>query len=152
MKRRSLALAIAAGVAAMRLPALAAGPLPRMHVFKSPTCGCCGAWVDHLKTAGFTVTVTEVEDTAQARRKYGLPDRFGSCHTGVVDGYVVEGHVPAEQVKRLLAMRPVAIGLAVVGMPIGSPGMEVGDTREPYEVLLIDQRGRATVFARYPAS
>lgn len=145
-------LTIAAGVAAMRLPALAAGSLPQMEVFKSPTCGCCGAWVEHLKKAGFVVSVTEVEDTSTARRKYGLPDKFGSCHTGIVDGYVVEGHVPAVQVKRLLAMKPSAIGLAVPGMPVGSPGMEMGDTQDPYDVLLIDKRGRETVFARYPKS
>ncbi len=123
-----------------------------MEVFKSPTCGCCGAWVDHLKAAGFVVKVTEVQDPSNTRRKYGLPDKFGSCHTGIVNGYVVEGHVPAAEVKRLLAMKPPAIGLTVPDMPVGSPGMEMGDTRDPYVVLLIDKRGRETVFARYPQS
>jgi hypothetical protein len=152
VKRRNVVLALAVGAAAHGLPALAATSLPPMEVFKSPTCGCCGAWVDHLKAAGFVVKVTEVQDPSNTRRKYGLPDKFGSCHTGIVNGYVVEGHVPAAEVKRLLAMKPPAIGLTVPDMPVGSPGMEMGDTRDPYVVLLIDKRGRETVFARYPQS
>ena len=152
MKRRNVVVALAVGAAAYGLPAFAATSLPPMEVFKSPTCGCCGAWVDHLKAAGFAVKVTEVQDPSNARRKYGLPDKFGSCHTGIVNGYVVEGHVPAAEVKRLLAMKPTAIGLAVPDMPLGSPGMEMGDTRDPYVVLLIDKRGRETVFARSPQS
>lgn len=152
MRRRDVTLAITVGLAALGSSALAAGSAPQMQVFKSPTCGCCGAWVDHLKAAGFAVKVTEVQDTSNARRRYGLPDKFGSCHTGFVNGYVVEGHVPAAEVKRLLAMKPDAIGLAVPDMPVGSPGMEMGDAKEPYDVLLVDKRGRATVFARYPKS
>lgn len=152
MKRRHLLTALAAGAAAAALPAFAANPLPQVEVFKSPTCGCCGAWVDHLKAAGFPVKVVEVGDTAATRKRHGLPDKFGSCHTGIVNGYVIEGHVPAADVKRLLTMRPVAIGLAVPGMPVGSPGMEHGNRVDPYDVLLIDKRGRETVFARYPKS
>lgn len=149
MKRRHLLTALAAGVAAAALPAAAAKPLPQVDVFKSPTCGCCGAWVDHLKAAGFPVRVTEVHDTTATRRRHGLPDRFGSCHTALVNGYVIEGHVPAADVKRLLAMKPAAIGLAVPGMPVGSPGMENGSARDAYDVLLIDRKGRDSVFARY---
>ena len=110
---------MASGVAG--LPALAREILPAVQVFKSPTCGCCGAWVDHMKAAGFAVTVTEVDDTSVARRKHGLPDRFGSCHTAVVAGYAVEGHVPANDVKKLLAIKPLAIGLAVPGCPWAHP-------------------------------
>ena len=150
MKRRHLLTTLAAGVAAVALPSMATNALPQVEVFKSPTCGCCGAWVDHLRAAGFPVKVVEVDDMTVARKKYGLPDRFGSCHTGVVNGYVVEGHVPAAEVKRLLAMKPAAIGLAVPGMPVGSPGMEYGDRKDPYDVFLIDKRGRETVFAHYP--
>lgn len=150
MKRRHVLTTLAAGLAAAALPVRAAGPLPQVEVFKSPTCGCCGAWVDHLKAAGFPVKVVVVDDTTATRKRYGLPDRFGSCHTGIVNGYVVEGHVPAAEVKRLLAMKPAAIGLAVPGMPVGSPGMEVGQRQDPYEVFLIDKTGRETVFARYP--
>ncbi len=150
MKRRHFLTASAFGAAVAALPALAATPLPSVEVFKSPTCGCCGAWVDHLKAADFPVKVTEVGDTTVTRKRYGLPDKFGSCHTGVVNGYLVEGHVPADDVKRMLALKPAAIGLAVPGMPPGSPGMEVGNRRDPYDVFLIDKSGRETVFAHYP--
>jgi hypothetical protein len=150
MMRRHILTAVAAGVATVAMPALAANRLPLVEVFKSPTCGCCGAWVDHLKAAGFPVKVVEVDDTTQTRKRYGLPDKFGSCHTDVVNGYVVEGHVPAPEVKRLLAMKPAAIGLAVPGMPVGSPGMEYEDRKEPYDVFLIGKSGRETVFAHYP--
>lgn len=152
MKRRQILTALAAGAAAAALPALAANKLPLVEVFKSPTCGCCGAWVDHLKDAGFPVKVVEVDDTTVTRKRYGLPDKFGSCHTGIVNSYVVEGHVPATEIKRLLASKPSAIGLAVPGMPVGSPGMEYGDRRDPYDVYLIDKSGRETVFAHYPKS
>jgi hypothetical protein len=152
MKRRQLLTALAAGAAAAARPAFAANQLPRVEVFKSPSCGCCGAWVDHLKAAGFPVKVIEVDDTTVTRKRYGLPDTFGSCHTGIVNGYVVEGHVPAAEVKRLLALKPVALGLAVPGMPVGSPGMEFGDRKDPYDVFLIDKSGRETVFAHYPKS
>jgi len=143
----SLATAAASGLAG--LPASAKETLPAVQVFKNPTCGCCGAWVDHMKAAGFTVKVTEVDDTSVARRQHGLPDRFGSCHTAVVAGYVVEGHVHANDVKKLLAMKPVAIGLAVPGMPVGSPGMETGSRRDPYQVLLVAKDGRERVFSSY---
>ncbi|MEF7612347.1 DUF411 domain-containing protein [Aquincola sp. MAHUQ-54] len=152
MKRRHLITAIAAGAAAAALPALAANKLPLVEVFKNPTCGCCGAWVQHLEQAGFPVKVVEVDDTTVTRKRYGLPDKFGSCHTGIVNGYVVEGHVPATEIKRLLAAKPTAIGLAVPGMPVGSPGMEYGDRKDPYDVYLIDKSGRETVFAHYPKS
>lgn len=135
------------------LPAWAATPataaLPPVAVFKNPSCGCCGAWVDHLKAAGFAVRVAEVDDTAAVRRRHGLPDRYASCHTALVGGYLVEGHVPAADIKRLLALKPAALGLAVPGMPIGSPGMEQGPRIERYDVLLVDRSGRSTVFATH---
>ena len=150
MNRRNL-VSLAFGAAALSaLPAIAATTWPRVEVFKSPYCGCCGAWVDHMKASGFSVKVNLVEDTTATRKRHGLPDRFGSCHTAVVDGYVVEGHVPAGEVKRMLALRPDAIGIAVPSMPPGSPGMEMGSRRDPYKVLLIDRSGRETVFASYP--
>ena len=149
MNRRN-ALSVALGAMALvAAPALAAGALPQVEVFKNPSCGCCSAWVDHLEAAGFPVKVTLVEDPAVARKKYGLPDKFGSCHTAVVAGYVVEGHVPAADIKKLLAMKPVAIGIAVPGMPVGSPGMEMGSRKDPYRVLLIDKHGRERVFSAY---
>jgi hypothetical protein len=149
--RRSL-LGGALGAVALSLsPALTrAQALPPVHVFKSPSCDCCRLWVEHLKGAGFAVRVTEVDDTAAARQRLGMPDDFGSCHSASVGGYALEGHVPASEVKRLLALRPAAVGLAVPGMPVGSPGMEVGTRRDPYQVFLIDRQGRSSVFASYP--
>ena len=152
MKRRNLLSAAAAAVAAASFPVLAANKLPQVEVFKNPDCGCCGAWVDHLKAAGFSVNVHETPDTAAVRKRHGIPDQFGSCHTGVVAGYALEGHVPAEDIKRLLAQKPAAAGLSVPGMPVGSPGMEVGSRKDPYQVLLIDKAGRSSVFATYPKS
>ena len=150
MKRRTI-LAAAAGLSTLAvLPTRAASSWPAIDVFKSATCGCCKAWVEHLKAAGFDVRVTDVDDTTAARKRLGMPDAFGSCHTGTVGGYALEGHVPAADVKRLLAAKPQAVGLAVPGMPVGSPGMEVGTRRDPYDVLLVERNGRSTVFASYP--
>ncbi len=148
MKRRSLFAALAAlPLLHAQLARAAATPI---HVYKDPGCGCCTAWVDHLKAAGFAVKVTETGDTSSVRKRLGMPDRFGGCHTATLENYVIEGHVPAAEIKRLLAMKPLAIGLAVPGMPVGSPGMEYGDRRDPYQVLLVDRNGRDTVFASYP--
>ena len=132
------------------MPAFAAPPGTEVQVFKSPTCGCCGSWVEHMRAAGFTVKVTEVDDTTATRKRLGLPDRYGSCHTATVGGYVLEGHVPAAEVKRLLAAKPKAIGLAVPGMPPSAPGMDVPGRKDPYQVLLVDASGQSTVFANYP--
>jgi hypothetical protein len=150
MKRRNiLSLALGAGALAV-LPAVAATKLPQVEVFKSPYCECCSAWVEHMKAAGFDVRVTLVTDTTAARKRLGMPDKFGSCHTATVGGYVLEGHVPAIEVKKLLAAKPVAVGLSVPGMPPGSPGMDVGTREDPYKVFLIDKSGHETVFASYP--
>jgi hypothetical protein len=146
MKRRSLLLTIAAITTLHPGLSHAAAPI---HVYKNPDCGCCSAWVDHLKAAGFAVQVTETADTSGLRKRFGMPERFAGCHTATLEGYVLEGHVPAADIKRLLAMKPQAIGLSVPGMPVGSPGMEFGDRRDPYKVLLIDRRGRERVFASY---
>ncbi|HEY0818316.1 MAG TPA: DUF411 domain-containing protein [Rhizobacter sp.] len=151
MKRRDVLHALAAAAtAAMLPPALATSGGTRIEVFKTETCGCCGAWVEHLTRAGFQVTVRNVPETASARKRLGMPESYGSCHTASVGGYTIEGHVPADEIKRLLATRPEAVGLAVPGMPVGSPGMEMGSRRDPYDVLLIDKAGRASVFAHYP--
>ncbi len=131
----------------------AASPMPAVDVYKSPACGCCGDWMKHLKASGFAdVKVHEVPDTAPWRARFGLPDKYGSCHTALVAGYVVEGHVPARDIKRLLAERPKAVGLAVPGMPVGSPGMdgpEYKGVKDRYDVLLVDAGGAAQVWARY---
>lgn len=145
--RRAVLSGLAATLAVSPLPAFAQG-LPRIKVMKDPSCGCCSAWADHLRAAGFAV---DVEDTAEMNRikaRLGVPQDLASCHTAEVGGYVIEGHVPAAQIKRLLAERPEAKGLAVPGMPVGSPGMEVNGRNDPYEVVLFGPKGRRT-FARY---
>jgi hypothetical protein len=134
------------------LIAVAAGTeLPTVTVFKSPACECCDAWVDHMRAAGFHVEVQDVSDKALAvlKRRPGVASQHASCHTAEDDGYFVEGHVPADDVKRLLAEHPAARGLAVLGMPAGSPGMETGDTRDPYDTLLIGMDGQVTDFANH---
>lgn len=151
MKRRSIVASLAATALGLPLQrAFAAAALPLLEVYRSPSCGCCGAWVEHMAAAGFPVKAHMVGDTTAARKRLGMPERFGSCHTALVAGYVVEGHVPADEVKRLLASKRDAIGLAVPSMPPGSPGMEMGDRRDPYDVFLIDRNGRETIFASYP--
>lgn len=120
--------------------------LPTVLVYKTPTCGCCNGWVEHMRQAGFTVDARDVRDLISVKMDGGVPTQMSSCHTAIIDGYVVEGHVPAEQVKRLLAERPEVAGIAVPGMPIGSPGME-GANPEPYQVLSFTHAGEAAVFA-----
>lgn len=124
---------------------------PKMLVFKTPTCGCCGKWVEHMKAGGFDVTVTEVPSTVEYQRKYGVPEKLRSCHTAVVNGYAIEGHVPAADVKRLLKAHVKAGGLAVPGMPVGSPGMEQGPRSQAYSVILFKSGGQESVFQSYPA-
>lgn len=150
MKRRLFPNTTGALAALATLPTPAIEPSKVVQVFKSAACGCCGNWVNHMRSAGFTVHVTDVADTTSARKRLGMPDRFVSCHTATVDGYAIEGHVPAAEVKRLLDKKTKAIGLAVPGMPPGSPGMDAGARRDPYQVLLIDVSGQSSVYASYP--
>lgn len=128
----------------------APAPEPAMTVYKTKTCGCCGKWVEHLRANGFTVNVKEVEGTAEVRKQYGVPDQLASCHTGVIAGYAVEGHVPAAEVRRLLKEKPKAKGISVPGMPLGSPGMEQGPRKDPYSVVLFDEKGGAREYQKYP--
>lgn len=125
---------------------LLAGPLRAaplaMRVTKDPNCGCCGAWIQHMKANGFTADIVDSDDMESVKTKLGVPEDLASCHTAEIDGYVLEGHVPAASVKRLLAERPAARGLAVPGMPVGSPGMEVGGREETFEVVLFGPAGR----------
>ena len=124
-------------------------------VWKTPTCGCCRDWVIHLRKEGFNVVTNDVNDTSPIRQKLGLPAKFGSCHTAQVGGYVLEGHVPAREVKRLLRDKPVAVGLAVPGMPVGSPGMEMkGEmqgVRDAFDVVLVTRDGSSRVYESYAA-
>jgi len=119
-----------------------------MVVYKTPTCGCCEKWVAHMRQAGFTVDARNIPDTTAERAKAGVPVDLASCHTGMVDGYAVEGHVPADVVKRMLKERPKIAGIAAPGMPIGSPGMEQPGYNEPYNVMAFDKSGKTSVYER----
>ena len=145
LTRRSLLAALAAGIA---VP-VRAQARPTIDVVKTPTCGCCGGWIAHMRQAGFQVRVRDVPDTTPFARRLGVPDDLRSCHTASVGGYAVEGHVPAADVRRLLSERPQAAGIAVPGMPMGSPGMEHGAHRQPYQTILFTRAGRRSVFARH---
>jgi hypothetical protein len=133
--------------------AIAATDGPRsIEVWKSSTCGCCGKWVEHLEANGFAVKANNAASATldQIKRQAGIEEKLASCHTAKVDGYVIEGHVPANDIKRLLEDRPDAVGLTVPNMPIGSPGMEQPDgTTEPYDVLLMKKDGSVEVFASH---
>ncbi|MCC6317980.1 MAG: DUF411 domain-containing protein [Gemmatimonadaceae bacterium] len=123
-----------------------------MQVYKSPTCGCCKAWIDKMKAAGFEVRVTDLgEEALQAEKtKRGVGDNLASCHTAVVNGYVVEGHVPAADIQRMLREKPAIVGIAAPGMPRGSPGMEMPNgAKDPYDVVAFTKAGKTTVFARH---
>jgi len=121
-------------------------PVP-MQVYKTPTCGCCGKWVEQMKQAGFAPEVHDMPDVSPVKAKAGLPRALQSCHTALVGGYVVEGHVPGDLVHRLLKEKPKVAGIAVPGMPVGAPGMEMGDRKDPYDVLAFSKDGSTSVFA-----
>jgi hypothetical protein len=140
------------GLALLATPAIGLESKVRVEVWKDPQCGCCQEWVVHLKQAGFSVKVNDQGNVA-ARKRLGIPDALGSCHTGSVQGYALEGHIPAQDIRRLLREKPQAVGLAVPGMPVGSPGMDGAvykGRKDPYEVLLIAKDGSTSVFHAYP--
>ncbi|WP_341677262.1 DUF411 domain-containing protein [Niveibacterium sp. SC-1] len=137
----TLALALGSGAAL-------AAPI-KAEVFKSPYCGCCGKWVEHLKQNGFDVTVRETDDLPAQRKALGMPDKYASCHSTRIAGYVVEGHVPAADVRKLLAEKPKALGIAAPGMPQSAPGMDTGGKAVPYDTLLVMRDGSARTFARH---
>lgn len=161
MQRRTLLRSATAlsGLAATTLLALSAPfalaqarrPLPVMEVWKDPQCGCCDDWITYLEKNGFSVRAFDTGNIA-ARQRLGVPEQYGSCHTALVGGYVVEGHVPAADIHRLLRERPVALGLSVPGMPIGSPGMDgplFGGRRDPFHVLLLGRDGSSRIWASH---
>jgi len=155
MQRRHLVQALATLVgSAVIAPGLLAQSKPQVEVWKDPSCGCCKDWVSHLESNGFAVRVFETGNDA-ARTRLGVPDKLGSCHTALVGGYAIEGHVPAREIHRLLKERPAAIGLSVPGMPVGSPGMDgaiYGGRKDPYAVLLIQRDGSTRVYHSYKAA
>lgn len=146
----TLAGAAAAGQAWAQKPA-APQPATAVEVWKDPSCGCCHDWITHMEGAGFKLTVHDTGNTA-VRARLGLPAQLGSCHTALVGGYLLEGHVHADEVRRLLRDKPVALGLAVPGMPVGSPGMDgaiYGGRRDRYDTLLVRRDGSSAVFQRH---
>lgn len=149
LSRRRLLLTMGGAAALVLMPhsLSAQSGLGAVTVSKDPNCGCCSGWVDHLRKAGFLVSVVDTNDMPAVKARLGVPSKLGSCHTAEVGGYVVEGHVPADAIARLLREAPRAKGLAVPGMPVGSPGME-GGTPQEYDVLLFGEDGHR-VFARY---
>ena len=118
----------------------------KVLVYKTPTCGCCSKWVEHMQQAGYEVETRDLNNLSVVKNQYGVRREFSSCHTAIVDGYIVEGHVPTMYVDKLLAERPEVVGIAVPGMPIGSPGME-GPNPQPYDVLSFDAEGNTSVYA-----
>ena len=122
---------------------------PEMTVYKSPTCGCCSKWITHMEENGFKVKAVDIIEMNVVKEKYGIKKNLASCHTGIIDGYFIEGHVPAVDVKRLLAEKSDSKGLTVPGMPIGSPGMEIGDRVDSYQVLSVKSDGSTEVFNQY---
>ncbi|HEU4499838.1 MAG TPA: DUF411 domain-containing protein [Sphingomicrobium sp.] len=146
MKIRRPALTFIAATAAFISTAANAAQLT---VHKSPYCGCCAKWIEHVEKHGFTVKVVETEQMMAVKKKLGVPDKMASCHTSEVGGYFVEGHVPAADIKRLLAQKPKAAGIAVPGMPSGSPGMDDGGEAQPYATILVRRDGTTAVFARH---
>jgi len=148
MKKHMLALGLVATVG-LNGQLQAEDELKDIHVYKSPTCGCCTDWVDHLKENGFKVEVTETNNLNPIKIDAGLTPSLASCHTAFVGDYVIEGHVPANDIHRLIAEAPKAKGLSVPGMPAGSPGMEVGNRKDRYQVLMFNDSGQTKVFAEH---
>jgi len=155
MHRRAFLGATAALAASAAAPVFGQAPsphvLPVMQVWKDPNCGCCNDWIDYLRREGFRIQTFDTGNTA-VRRRLGLPMQYASCHTALVGGYVIEGHVNAREIRRLLTEKPDALGLAVPGMPVGSPGMdgpEYGERRDPYDVLLVLRDGSSRSYQSY---
>lgn len=121
----------------------------KMTVYRSPSCGCCGAWIDHVKKQGFQVTDIKTEEMDAIKQQHQVPLNLASCHTAIIDGYVIEGHVPADDIKRFLKQKPQMVGLSVPAMPIGTPGMEMQDRKQPFEVVAFNQQKKGEVFKRY---
>ena len=149
---KAFAVMASVGSTTLGLPAFARA-LPSVEVWKDPNCGCCKDWVTYLEANGFQVRVHDSGNNA-ARARLGIPEKLGSCHTAQVGGYAIEGHVPARDIHRLLKERPKAVGLAVPGMPVGSPGMDApiyGGRKDPYDVLLVLKNGSSRIYQSYPS-
>ncbi|MEX0605730.1 MAG: DUF411 domain-containing protein [Marinobacter sp.] len=147
MKLKALSLALSLAFSNL---AMAAENDDKITVYKSPSCGCCGDWVKHLEDNDFDVEVHDTDNLNPIKREAGLTPALASCHTAFINGYAIEGHVPASDIRSLIEQAPKARGLTVPGMPVGSPGMEMGDSQDSYQVLLYNEEGQTRVFAEYP--
>jgi len=152
LSRRQLLILASSYIVAAPLAALADGIFPEIHVVKNPQCGCCNAWIEILKGKGFNVTTEDRSGSflTEFKIQSGVPNDMMSCHTAKIDGYFIEGHVDASDIKRLITDRPDALGLAVPAMPYGSPGMGPEDEREAYDAYIINADGTAVIFQHYP--
>lgn len=122
----------------------------KITVYKNPSCGCCVKWIDYLKSNNYEVTAINARNISSYKKKYGVPEKHAACHTAIIDGYVVEGHVTDRDIQKLLLTRPEGVkGITVPGMPVGTPGMEHGDHRQPYNVLSFDKQGNVKIFSRH---
>jgi hypothetical protein len=149
-RRQFLALSAASAV----VPWSVSASVDELTIWKSPTCGCCQKWAAHMRSDGFTVTVHDVEQTEleATKERFAVPENLRSCHTAQIDGYIIEGHVPASDVRLLLSFAPQVSGLAVPGMPIGSPGMEMGNDVETFATYTFDKNGDIRLFAKHEAT
>jgi hypothetical protein len=142
------AAVLAAGVSILHGQTAATPSAKTATVYKQVGCGCCSIWAEQLRKLGFKVSTLEVTDLPRTKNAYGVPASTHTCHTALIDGYVFEGHVPLDLVQKVLKERPKIAGLAVPGMPLGSPGMEMGSRKDPYDVLAFDRDGKTSVYAR----
>lgn len=120
-----------------------------MTVYRSSSCGCCGGWIEHAKQHGFQITDIKTDDLEAVKQEHNIPRYLSSCHTTIIDGYVMEGHIPVDDIKRFLKQKPNVVGLTVPGMPLGTPGMEAGERKQPFDILAFNENGQVEVFKHY---
>lgn len=146
---RSILLAAAMSILALNTGQANDSLMKDIVVYKNPSCGCCTKWVRYLEENDYNVTIENTRDIFEVKKRLGVPEKLAACHTAVIDGYVIEGHITHRDIKRLLLFRPEVIGIAVPGMPIGTPGMEQGNTKQPHDVISFDNKGNTRVFAKH---
>ena len=148
MTRRTLLAALSLAALLVATASAQAPALTKMTVYKSPTCGCCAKWVEHMKKAGFDLAVTDTDNVSLIKAEHKVPSNLAACHTAIVNGYVVEGHVPDDVIRKMLAEKPKISGIAVAGMPMGAPGMETDGVPQSYDVMAFDATGASRVYAK----
>ena len=148
MTRRTLLAALSLVALLVATASAQAPALTKMTVYKSPTCGCCAKWVEHMKKAGFDLAVTDTDNVSLIKAEHKVPSNLAACHTAIVNGYVVEGHVPEDVIRKMLAEKPKISGIAVAGMPMGAPGMETEGVPQSYDVMAFDATGATRVYAK----